>query len=55
MKKINIDSSKILPIAIFGLGILTSVLSNKNQANERNALKNELKEEIMKDLSSNNN
>ena len=46
---------KVLPAVIFGLGILTTVLSNKNSAIERETMKNELKDELLKELTSNEN
>ena len=51
----KVNPAKLLPAAIFGLGILTTVLTNKNSALERDALKNELKEELLKELTSNEN
>lgn len=53
MEKVNL--SKLLPVAIFGLGLLTTALTNKNNAIEREAMKNELKNELMKELTSNEN
>lgn len=44
---------KILPVAIFGLGLLTTVLTNKNSAIERETMKSELKEELLKEITSN--
>ena len=49
----KIDLSKILPVVIFGLGLLTTALTNKNNAIEREAMKNELKEELLNELTSN--
>lgn len=46
------NMSKILPVAIFGLGLLTTALTNKNSAIERDAMKSELKAELMKELTS---
>lgn len=51
----KMQPSKLLPIAIFGLGILTSVLTNKNSAIEREAMKSELKDELLKELTSTEN
>ena len=48
MSKFNV--SKLVPVALVGLGLLETVLSNKKQADERNALKNELRDEIMKEI-----
>lgn len=47
----KIQPAKLLPVAIFGLGILTSILTNKNAAYEREVMKGELKEELLKELS----
>lgn len=52
MKKI--DVSKILPIVVGALNIAVMVLSNVIDTNEKQAMKNELKEEILKDLNPNN-
>lgn len=52
-EKVNL--SKFLPAAIFGLGILSSVLTNKNSAIERETMKNELRDELLKELTSNEN
>lgn len=49
----KVNLGKILPIGIFGLGILTSVLTNKNNAIERENMKNELKDELLNELTSN--
>lgn len=46
---------KVLPVVIFGLGILTTVLTNKNSAIERETMKSELKDELLKELTSNEN
>lgn len=51
----KMQPAKLLPIAIFGLGILTSVLTNKNSAIEREVMKSELKEELLKELTSTEN
>lgn len=44
--------SKVLPMIIFGLGLLTTALTNKNSDLEREAMKSELKEELIKELTS---
>ena len=46
---------KVLPAVIFGLGILTTVLTNKNSAIERETMKSELKDELLKELTSTEN
>lgn len=51
----KMQPSKLLPLAIFGLGILTTVLTNKNSAIERDAMKSELKDELLKELTSDEN
>ena len=51
--KNKVDLSKLLSVTIFGLGLLTTALTNKNNAIEREAMKNELKEELLKELASN--
>lgn len=48
MPKIN--AAKLVPVALVGLGLLETVLSNKKEADARNVLKNELKDEIMKEI-----
>ena len=48
----KLSLSKLLPVAIFGLGLLTTALTNKNSAIEREAMKNELKDELLKELTS---
>ena len=50
--KMGKNASKLLPVVIFGLGILTTVLSNKNSAIERETMKSELKAELLKELTS---
>ena len=51
----NIQLGKVLPAVIFGLGLLTTVLTNKNDAIARETLKNELKDELLKELTSTEN
>lgn len=46
---------KLLPILIFGLGLLTTALTNKNSEIEREEMKNELKEELLRELTSTEN
>lgn len=53
LEKVNLG--KILPPVIFGLGILSSVLANKNSAIERENMKSELKDELLKELASDEN
>ena len=53
LEKVNL--SKLLPVAIFGLGLLTTALTNKNSEIEREMMKNELKDELLRELTSNEN
>lgn len=46
----KIDAKKVWGLASIAVTIVGAVVSNKTQANERMALKAELKEEILKDL-----
>lgn len=50
MKKFTIDPAKALSIAATCVGVVGTLLSSKVQANERKALKAELKEELLNDL-----
>lgn len=49
-KDIKIDSTKVLGIAVTVLGIAGTLLSNKVEENKMKDLKNELKDEILKDI-----
>ena len=49
--KIKIDSAKVLSIAVTVLGVAGTLLSSKVESNSRKAMKSELKEEILKELS----
>ena len=51
----KVNAGKILPAVIFGLGLLTTVLTNKNDAIARENLKGELKAELLKELTSDKN
>lgn len=56
MKLFNkVNVGKVLPAVIFGLGLLTTVLTNKNDSIARETLKGELKDELLKELTSNKN
>lgn len=46
----KIDKAKALSIAVTALGVAGTLLSTKVQSNEREAMKNELKEELTKEL-----
>lgn len=48
-KDIKIDSTKVLGIAVTVLGVAGTLLSNKVEENKMKDLKNELKDEILKD------
>lgn len=52
MKKFKISKEKILSGVVILIGIIGTLLSNKVAENERNVMKKELKEELMKELSS---
>lgn len=49
-KDIKIDSTKVLGIAVTVLGVAGTLLSNKVEENKMKELKNELKDEILKDI-----
>lgn len=49
-KDIKIDSTKVLGIAVTVLGVAGTLLSNKVEENKMKYLKNELKDEILKDI-----
>ena len=46
----KLDSAKILSISVTVLGVLGTILSNKVQANDRKAMKLELKNELLEEL-----
>ena len=52
MKKFKISKEKILSGAAVLISIIGTLLSNKVAENERNTMKKELKEELMKEMSS---
>lgn len=49
-KDVKIDSTKVLGIAVTVLGVAGTLLSNKVEENKMKELKNELKDEILKDI-----
>lgn len=49
-KDIKIDLTKVLGIAVTVLGVAGTLLSNKVEENKMKDLKNELKDEILKDI-----
>lgn len=53
--KIKIDPAKALSWGVTGLGIVLTLLSNKVDDNNRKALKDELKADLLKELSSDKN
>lgn len=50
--KIKIDPGKALGYTVTALGLMVTLLSNKAEEYNRNAMKEELKKDILKDLSS---
>ena len=52
MKKFKFSKEKILSGAAVLISIIGMLLSNKVAENERNTMKKELKEELMKEMSS---
>lgn len=46
---------KLIPIAIFGLGLITQALTNINSKNEREVMKSEIKQELIDELLSDKN
>ena len=52
MRKFKISKEKILSGAAVLISIIGMLLSNKVAENERNTMKKELKEELMKEMSS---
>lgn len=52
--KFKFDSAKALSIGVTALGVIGTLLSTKVHDNERKAMKAELKEELLKELSKKN-
>lgn len=50
----KIDSKKVLSVIVTGLGVAGTLLATKVDSNNREALKNQLKEELMQELSKKN-
>ena len=50
IKEIKIDPAKVLSVTVTALGVAGTLLATKVQANERKAMKAELKDELMKEL-----
>lgn len=55
MKKLDLkfDGAKALSIGVTVLGVVGTLLSSKVDSNNRKAMKNELKDELLKELSKN--
>ena len=51
--KVNIDPKKALSVASMVLGVAGVLLTNKVDANNRSAMKDELKKELLDELSKN--
>lgn len=49
--KLKLDPAKILSVAVTVLGVAGTLLSSKVESNNRKAMKSELKEELLKELS----
>lgn len=52
LKNIKIDPGKALGYTVTFLGVVVTLLSSKAEEYNRNALKEELKQDLLKDLSS---
>lgn len=52
--KFKFDATKALSIAVTLLGVAGTILSNKVEADNRKAMKSELKEELLKELTKSN-
>lgn len=48
--KIKFDTSKLLPVVVMVLGAAGTLLSHKVDSNNRETMKTELKEELLKEL-----
>lgn len=48
--KFKIDPAKLLSVTVTALGVVGTLLASKVQSNERKAMKAELKEELIKEL-----
>lgn len=51
MKKIKIDPAKILSTTVTVLGVVGMLLSNKAEENAKKKMKEDLKKEILEDIS----
>ena len=50
MKKIKMDSAKLISVAAGVLGLASMVVSNIKASNDQKSMKAELKEEVLKEL-----
>lgn len=48
--KLKIDSTKALSLTVTALGVVGTLLASKVQSNDRKAMKAELKDELLKEL-----
>lgn len=48
--KLKFDPTKLLPVASMALGLAGMLVSNKMKSNEQTAMKMELKNELIKEL-----
>ena len=48
--KFKVDPAKLLSVTVTALGVVGTLLASKVQSNERKAMKAELKEELIKEL-----
>lgn len=51
--KFKLDLTKVLSVAVTVLGVAGTLLSSKVESNNRKAMKSELKEELMKEITKN--
>lgn len=51
MKKLNIDSGKLLTVAVSAVGLIGMILSSKQDSVTREQMKKELREELLSELS----
>ena len=52
--KIKIDLTKILNVTVTVLGVVGTLLASKVEANNRKVMKDELKEELLKEITKSN-
>lgn len=51
MKKFNINSGKLLTVAVAAVGLIGTILSSKQDSVNREQMKNELRDELLSELS----